>query len=185
MPSAGCRGRLARHNKCFTTAGVYGRILVMDTLQCLTLVFFLCPSLIHTKHNPAYINMHKNAFKYISSQWTYRCKSTALPSDWQSCCVLSDWHLTHKCTHAYNFTLSPNVCVLTRTFFPIQINPLPLVGQSESQAFINWSTFIQLRSSLSLLSPGAVQTPKPFRDKPQSPCPSKTTHGPSFHASRS
>lgn len=58
-------------------------------------------------------------------------------------------------THTHNPTLSPCVCGLTLPVISMQIKAA-LVGWPESPAFINWSTFIQLLSSLSLLSTGAV-----------------------------
>ncbi len=61
----------------------------------------------------------------------------------------------HKYTHIH--TIPPYLLMFGPTLPVISMQiKAPLVGRPESPAFINWSTFIQLLSSLSLLSTGAV-----------------------------
>lgn len=170
----GCSGRHARHNKCLSTAGVYTRILVMDTWpRCFhsTILFFF---LFHNKYRLAYISRQWKKMHFLCGflgMWIH----SQLPGDWQSCwCVIWLMPRTHKCTSTHTIPRYLFIFVVWLAVISVQIK-VPHVGQPDSLAFINWSALIQLLSLFISSFDRSRAESQTLALPPRSP---KTAHGP-------
>lgn len=168
MPSGSYSGRHARHNKCLSTAACKDISEGHTAILCFhcSFLFSALRVLYILPHTENDSNVHLlSGLRDVNPVYNQVTDSQA--------CALSDWHLTHINVHIHNSVLSPHVGGLTLPVISVQIKA-PLAGWPELLAFINWSTFIQLLSSLSLFSTGAVKNPRHKHAKPQPVCPFKT-----------